>query len=61
MTVEPDDIVPPRKPKDAVKRARALRRWFGRPTAAQNRLLEQLLAALVVDFEEEGQEASKKV
>jgi hypothetical protein len=61
MTEQPDAVTPPRKTKDAIKRARALRRWFGRPTAAQNRLLEQLLAALVVDFEEGGQEAIEKV
>ena len=48
-------------PTDEIKRARALRRWFGRPTTAQNRLLEHFLAALVVDFEEGGQEAIRRV
>jgi hypothetical protein len=61
MAEEPDDAAPPRKTKDAIKHARALRRWFGRPTAAQSRLLERLLAALVVDFEEAGHKAIKEV
>jgi hypothetical protein len=61
MTEQPDDIAPPRKSRDAIKHARALRRWFGRPTAAQNRLLERLLAALVVDFEEGGEKAIREV
>src|SRR5437868_953472 len=59
------DQLEPTHPRDektlAIKRARALRRWFGRPTAAQHRLLERLLAALVVDFEDGGPEAIRWV
>jgi hypothetical protein len=61
MSEQPDDATPPRKAPRESKRTRALRRWFGRPTAAQNRLLECLLAALVVDFEEGGDEAIRQV
>src|SRR5437660_7507800 len=61
MSKQPVEIETPADRKAADKRARTLRRWFGRPTAAQNRLLERLLAALVVDFEEEGTGAIKAV
>lgn len=61
MKHQPDHITPRDEKRLALKRARALRQWFGRPTAAQNRLLERLLAALVVDFEESGPDAIRTV
>ncbi|HZS83844.1 MAG TPA: hypothetical protein VFA50_13295 [Stellaceae bacterium] len=50
---------------EAAKRARwrrrSMRAWFGRPSQAQLRLLDRLLAALVVDFEEGGPDAVRKL
>jgi hypothetical protein len=61
MNDQPAEIIPPEGGKADRKQDQALRRWFGRPTAAQNRLLESLLAALVVDFEENGPKAIEKL
>ena len=61
MARHPDDLTQLTAHELARRRARALRRWFGKPTGAQKHLLERLLGALVVDFEEGGADAIRKL
>jgi hypothetical protein len=51
------DVQTPRETDYALKRARDMTRWLGRPNTAQRKLLDLFIAALVADFEAGGPEA----
>jgi hypothetical protein len=51
------DVLTPKETDYALKRARDMTRWLGRPNTAQRKLLDLFVAALVKDFEEGGPEA----
>jgi hypothetical protein len=54
MPYQPVDILTPKENLAERKRRATLERWLGRPSAAQKRLLDNLLAAMMADFQEHG-------
>jgi hypothetical protein len=54
MKTEPVEILPPRERVARCRRRGSLKRWLGAPSAAQRRLLDKLLDAMVVDFDKYG-------
>jgi hypothetical protein len=54
MQTEPVEILLPRERVARARRRGSLSRWLGAPSAAQRRLLDKLLDAMVVDFDKYG-------
>jgi hypothetical protein len=58
---QPDEPTKAEEVKVARRKRRSMRIWLGRPSKALLRLQEQFIAALLVDFEEDGPAAIQRL